>query len=99
LTNAEILTLSLAAVTGPLSGVVWYFAQRSLEKRTRGIVKEELSGIIDLKLSAFKEQLNGPTGFRRSQSCDLMMKPHDEAIARISSELHALRVARSQGAS
>jgi hypothetical protein len=100
----DIFTLC-CAVSGPVTGAIWFLNSLATEKRTRKIVAEELNKLIDVKLSKFKselkvptladlkDELNGPKGFRRSESCDLMMKPVDDHERRI----RALETAIAQG--
>lgn len=122
------LVVAAAAVSGPASGIIFFFASRSAERRTREIVteelgnliavklaeadqrtravvnddrekiKEDLGNLIAVKLAAFKGELNSPQGYRRSESCTLMMEPLEKRMADAEEQLETLPVCATKDA-
>jgi hypothetical protein len=78
------------ALIGPLTAGAWFIATHFNDKHTRSLIGEEVGRIIDVKLAAFRDTLNGQRGFRRTESCDLMMKPLTERVDAVEGDLRDL---------
>lgn len=85
----------LLAIAGPASGAVWWLVTIASEKRTRNTIREEFSQIIDAKLDAklvaFKKELNSEAGYRRSESCTLMMNAVAQRLDAAEEDIHEIQ--------
>lgn len=64
---------TLMWLSGPTTAVAWWAFTRLNDKHTRELIREEFGRMIDVKLANFKKELNSETGYRRTESCGLMM--------------------------
>ncbi len=85
-------------LSGPTTAVAWWAASRLNDQHTRKLITEEFGQLIDIKLAAFKKDLNSEQGYRRSESCTLMMQAMNTRVAAAEEDTHEMRVAAVRAA-